>query len=154
MYVKTNNGSVEIFPYTIGQFRSDNSNTSFPKNIPISMLNSHGVYSVHQLDQPSFDSATQKLVSDSEPTLIDGEWCIGYSVVDRTAEEIAGATEAQSEIERALRNSRLAACDWTQLADAPLTAEQKTSWATYRQSLRDITAQDGFPFSIEWPTEP
>ena len=41
--------------------------------------------------------------------------------------------------------------DWTQVADAPV---DKAAWATYRQALRDITEQDGFPVSASFPTAP
>lgn len=53
-----------------------------------------------------------------------------------------------------LRQKLLTASDWTQLADVPLTTEQKASWAVYRQSLRDITEQTGFPSEVVWPTAP
>ena len=52
---------------------------------------------------------------------------------------------------RATRNELLAQCDWTQLADSPV---DKTAWATYRQSLRDLPTQTGFPDDITWPTKP
>lgn len=52
---------------------------------------------------------------------------------------------------RAKRNTLLAASDWTQVADAPVN---KTAWAAYRQELRDITNQVGFPTTIDWPVEP
>jgi hypothetical protein len=42
--------------------------------------------------------------------------------------------------------------DWTQLPDVPL--ETKTLWQAYRQALRDITDQSGYPFNVEWPTSP
>lgn len=48
----------------------------------------------------------------------------------------------------------LALCDWTQVSDAPLTASQRTAWAAYRQSLRDLPSQPGFPASVTWPTPP
>lgn len=51
-----------------------------------------------------------------------------------------------------LRNSLLLDSDWTQLSDVPLT--NKSEWATYRQSLRDITDQPGFPHNIVWPVSP
>lgn len=54
---------------------------------------------------------------------------------------------------RKQRNYKLYLCDWTQLPDAPLTTQQKADWTTYRQALRDITAQED-PFNITWPTEP
>jgi hypothetical protein len=52
---------------------------------------------------------------------------------------------------RAERNAKLAASDWTQLADS--TAD-KAVWAEYRQALRDITGQEGFPWTVEWPVQP
>lgn len=52
------------------------------------------------------------------------------------------------------RNAMLANSDWTQLADVPLTAEEKADWATYRQALRDVPSQPGFPNNIVWPAAP
>lgn len=52
---------------------------------------------------------------------------------------------------RGERNLLLMVSDWTQVADAPV---DKAEWATYRQELRDITAQEGFPDNVVWPTEP
>lgn len=54
----------------------------------------------------------------------------------------------------AKRNALLASSDWTQLPDVPLSVEQKSDWAAYRQQLRDITSQTGFPDNIAWPIEP
>ena len=52
------------------------------------------------------------------------------------------------------RNFMLMRSDWTQVEDAPLTAEQKSNWVVYRQALRDITTQAGFPVNTNWPTQP
>jgi hypothetical protein len=52
---------------------------------------------------------------------------------------------------RAERDALLAACDWTQVADAPV---DQAAWAVYRQALRDVTAQAGFPVDIVWPMKP
>lgn len=52
---------------------------------------------------------------------------------------------------RTKRNKLLAESDWTQVADAPV---DQAAWATYRQALRDITEQDGFPVNVEFPAEP
>lgn len=53
---------------------------------------------------------------------------------------------------RARRNGLLAASDWTQGKDIPDSVS--TAWATYRQQLRDVPAQAGFPLNIQWPTPP
>jgi hypothetical protein len=52
---------------------------------------------------------------------------------------------------RAARNQLLAQCDWTQLPDATV---DKDAWLVYRQALRDITEQTGFPETVEWPQKP
>ena len=52
---------------------------------------------------------------------------------------------------RLRRDRLLAASDWTQVADAPVDA---AAWATYRQALRDIPQQEGFPDNITWPEVP
>ena len=53
---------------------------------------------------------------------------------------------------RAQRNYLLAQSDWTQLADAPLTQEQKNAWAAYRQALRDVPSHFNLPEEVVWPT--
>jgi len=47
------------------------------------------------------------------------------------------------------RDSLLTASDWTQVADAPVN---QAAWAAYRQDLRDLPDQAGFPITVVWPT--
>lgn len=54
----------------------------------------------------------------------------------------------------AKRNSLLLFSDWTQLPDVPIDSEKRTAWAVYRQALRDVPAQSGFPENINWPVAP
>lgn len=49
------------------------------------------------------------------------------------------------------RDRLLAGCDWTQLQDSQVDVK---AWAAYRQELRDLTAQKGFPEAIKWPAQP
>lgn len=63
----------------------------------------------------------------------------------------AEKNKAEIAAARVRRDELLASCDWTQMADAPLTKEQKTAWQTYRQALRDVTTQPGFPQELSWP---
>ena len=48
----------------------------------------------------------------------------------------------------------LSASDWTVGNDSPLTTAKQIEWKTYRQALRDITSQSGFPDVITWPSQP
>ena len=50
------------------------------------------------------------------------------------------------------RNAKLAATDWTQASDVPQSV--KDSYAPYRQALRDVPTQSGFPNQVVWPTQP
>lgn len=62
-----------------------------------------------------------------------------------------GMGQVLAEVEaRTLRNTLLAATDWMANSDVTMTAEM----TTYRQALRDITGQAGFPDNITWPQEP
>ena len=93
---------------------------------------------------------------------IDGKWYTKYVLGpvftdgETTAAEQETAYKAMKDAEqaksvRASRTEKLKDSDWTQIADS--TAD-KTAWATYRQQLRDITAQAGFPWTITWPDAP
>lgn len=53
---------------------------------------------------------------------------------------------------RSLRNSLIFDTDWTQHFDVP--EETKVLWKDYRQQLRDVPQQSGFPYEIVWPTAP
>jgi hypothetical protein len=73
-----------------------------------------------------------------------------------TAAEQEAAYQATKDAEqatriRAQRTEKLKDSDWTQIADS--TAD-KQAWATYRQALRDITAQSNFPWTVTWPDAP
>jgi len=92
-------------------------------------------------------------------TLVAGVWTNPPAPVLPTDAEIAlqqATHKAQSDTEqaasvRASRTQKLKDCDWTQLADSTV---DKAAWATYRQALRDITTQAGFPWTVEWPVQP
>jgi hypothetical protein len=67
----------------------------------------------------------------------------------RTRQEMIEIVE--SERARKRRNKMLSDSDWTQVADAPV---DKAAWAKYRQALRDISEQDGFPENVSYPEKP
>lgn len=64
----------------------------------------------------------------------------------------APTSEQLSNSVRAQRDALLAACDWTQCRDVPDVVA--AAWQPYRQALRDLTKQAGFPESIDWPVQP
>lgn len=90
------------------------------------------------------------------PNLVDGETqgAIGdryeNGIFTRPPPDLSAAEQSV----RAERNERLKQSDWTQLDDTPLDNAAKLAWATYRQALRDVPGQSGFPLDIQWPTQP
>lgn len=74
-----------------------------------------------------------------------------YSSLNEIEEYVLPSIDERGLKIRIERNRKLAECDWTQVADAPV---DKEAWAKYREELRDITKQSGFPDNVIWPLEP
>lgn len=85
---------------------------------------------------------TDRPATDTEPAQTAAEQEAAY----KTAKDADQAKRTRED-----RNQKLAECDWTQLADS--TAD-KAAWGTYRQALRDVPSQTGFPWEVQWPTQP
>jgi len=143
MYIKLTNGIPKN--YSLGMLRRDNPNTSFPKNPTNDLLAEWGVYPYTRPERPEGnDPLTTRVVDGSFEQDSDGNWVMPY-VVEQLPQE-----KAEDRV-RGKRNGLLQQSDWTQVVDAPV---DQTAWATYRQELRDITSQEGFPYTVIWPTEP
>jgi hypothetical protein len=95
----------------------------------------------------------------------DGKWYTKYILgpvfVDgeTTAVEQEAAYKAQKDTEqaksvRASRDTLLAECDWVAIKAFETGTPVSAQLATYRQALRDITTQAGFPWTVEWPVQP
>ena len=149
MYIKIKQGSIEKYPYSLDSFRKDFSNMSIPKNVSDVTLARFGVYKVKQTNTPDFDYT--KNIIEKTPESIDGTWTQIWGVVDASEKEIEDRTAVQVAFIKEQRNKLLSNSDWTQVTDAPVDS---TVWATYRQALRDVPAQEGFPWSVTWPTQP
>ncbi|HEY7822372.1 MAG TPA: tail fiber assembly protein [Acidimicrobiia bacterium] len=99
----------------------------------------------------------------------DAEWSLNANDYATLAWYSEGDAPSQAELDalwpsvrdaaawdrvRAERDARLAACDWTQVADAPLTDGERAAWAEYRQALRDVPQSQDDPDNIVWPEQP
>ena len=150
---------------TDSQFRADNPSTSFPKQITADILDGFGYDPVLNGAAANTSGPYERSVRDGVEE-IDGQWFTkfiagpvftdsdeGTAAEQETAYRTRIDNQAAANV-RAERNRKLAACDWTVLTDSPLTTSKKTEWKTYRTALRDISAAEGFPHTMEWPTEP
>ena len=150
---------------TDSQLRADNPGTSFPKQITADILDGFGYDPV--LNGPAATVSGPYEVSTRDGVeQINGQWFTKFIVgpvftdndeATAAEQEAAYRTKIDNQVAtsvRAERNRKLAACDWTVLTDSPLTTAKKTEWKTYRTALRNISAAEGFPHTMEWPTEP
>jgi hypothetical protein len=96
---------------------------------------------------------------------VDGKWHTKYILGpvftdgETTAAEQETAYKAQKDTEQAksVRDSRdtlLAECDWVAIKAFETGSSVSAQWTAYRQALRDITTQAGFPWTVEWPVQP
>lgn len=81
-----------------------------------------------------------------------GKWYTKYSVADMDDEAKASADAQQAKSVREDRNRRLSDTDWTQGKDIPDNVSGV--WVAYRQTLRDVPTQSGFPWEVTWPAKP
>ena len=142
-YVKyDDDNAVVSYPYNIEQIRADNPNTSFPASLTDAILQDHNVSLVARSSAPSVDGLVADL-NEVDPALVDGVWTQQWETTQLP----------QDEVEHNIRNKRnylLAQTDYLALSDQTMSAEM----TTYRQALRDIPSQEGFPYNVSWPTRP
>ena len=150
------------------EFRALFPNTSLPQQLSEATINDLGADVVFEGPQATGGTVYQYSQRDGVEQ-IDGKWYTKYvlgpiftdtaateDTPAKTAAENEAEYQAQKDAEqataiRATRAEKLAECDWTQVEDSPV---DKAAWATYRQALRDISAQEGFPWTVEWPESP
>lgn len=144
-YVFAPNNTVIEYPYSVSKLRSDNSSVSFPAEIPVVRLAEWNVFEVVLVQPPQAQPG--QILEESIPCFIDNSWTQTWQLRELNSQELI----EQAALVRQQRNALLASSDWTQVADAPV---DRTAWANYRQALRDITNQTGFPASITWPVQP
>ena len=152
---------------TQGEIRRSMPNTSLPRVWTADICEFLGIDPVLAAPAPA-PSGEYKVVSRNGVTQdANGNWVEAYverdMFSDYTDEDGTVHTKAEQEqaytarkneeaatAVRAERDKLIASCDWMGMSDVTMSAE----WATYRQALRDVTAQEGFPLDVTYPTKP
>ena len=144
------------------EFRALHPNTSMPQQLSEELLNAFGADVVFEGPQATGGTVYQ-YSQRSGVEQLNGKWYTKYIIGpvfmdgETTAVEQETVYKAQKDAEqaKAIRQSRdekLKATDWSQGKDIADLASAK--YTTYRQELRDIPAQAGFPWNVQWPTQP
>ena len=153
-----------------GEWRRHHANTSFPRVWTQATLDSlmlDGVFPTPQPDAGQYQTA----VRDGVEQDAKGNWVERWTIRDMFAEytDDEGVTHTKAEQEqayqagldataatsvRAQRDRLLAETDWIVIMHTERGTNIPAEWELYRQALRDITGQAGFPHQVEWPVKP
>jgi hypothetical protein len=145
MYIKLTDGVPQN--YSTGQLRSDNPQVSFPAEIPDSLLVEYGVYPYSRPELPAYDPLTHSVADGLFEQDASGAWVLPWVV------EVLSLDRAAANIRRN-RDLLLRDTDWIVIKAYERNENIPVEWEVYRQALRDITTQEGFPHSVVWPTKP
>jgi hypothetical protein len=143
--------------YTLFDLQQKFSNVSFPLNWDTTTYDFANVDPVIVIPEPTVGIHNRAEYGGIQ--LINGIWTDVWNEVPRyddpteQAQWVLACTESKWEEVRVERNRLLSETDYTQLSDTPITPTSRAAFATYRQTLRDVTAQTD-PYNIVWPTPP
>jgi hypothetical protein len=130
-------------------------NISFPKPLTSYVIDTYGLEVILEGPQPQTSPPYETVVRQGIEE-IKGKWFTKYVIgpifnnkEDEEAYRLKIDTQASESI-RSTRNSLISKSDWMGCSDVIMSDE----WRQYRQELRDITTQEGFPHNVDWPEEP
>jgi hypothetical protein len=114
---------------------------------------SYGWYPVEPVKPDSFDDFTE--VWEDQQFDIQADKVI-WTLIKRakTAEELQKQTDERATQERTFRDRLLSMSDWVVIKSVEVEMPELETWKTYRQALRDVPKQEGFPWTIDWPQAP
>lgn len=153
MLIKVKDGKTIGDPITEQQFLRFFNRTSFPVPLAYDVIEEYG-YAFYCDSTPPSPGRYEVVEPDNPVHISRGVWERGWSLREMVEEERAVKDAEQAQTIRVQRNSKLVLSDWTQFTDSPLDEEAKLAWALYREELRAVTTQPGFPWDVEWPISP
>lgn len=151
-YIKVENGVPNINKIiTFDGLRQEFNNVSFPAIPSDEHFTDRGYEPYIETPMPNY-SQGQKAVKSEALSKVDGKWQYTWSIESLTSEEQQKVNDGIAGSVRIERNRLLSESDWTQGKD--ISDSISGPWATYRQQLRDLPNQAGFPTNITWPQKP
>lgn len=150
MLIKLENGIPVGYPLVDANFKQLYPNVSFPSPLTPEAVEPFG-YGLYEFSEQPAPGRYQKVVEVTPVKNQVGVWIQTWAVVEKNAEEKAAEDTAKANSVRNQRNILLSQSDWTQVADSPV---DKAPWAAYREDLRNVPSQPGFPWNVVWPAKP
>ena len=136
MHALVVNGTVETYPYSIGQLRKDNPQTSFPKNPSDDLLASFGVYPVERAERPDYSPITHDL-REGAPEMVGGVWTQVWIVEAAAPDEVLRRRAEQHEQIRVQRANAFRDEADPLFLKAQREEADLTAWKAKVQEIRD-----------------
>jgi hypothetical protein len=157
MLIKLENGIPVGNPIDEKNFRTLHNNTSFPRSLTVDCVEPFG-YGLYQYTRPPVPGTHFKVEETVPVKNSDGIYMQTWETKAMSAEEIEKSTELKKVEIKRLRDEKLKASDWTMMYDVRendrYSDEFIQAWLNYREDLREISTQKGYPWNIRWPIEP
>ena len=146
MEIRTQDGKVMYE----NEFRALYPTTSMPQVLTEALLKSYDATVV--FEGPQAQPTRYQVAYRNGVEQINGKWYTKYSVFEMGAEAKSALDASQAKNIRSERDRLIAETDWSQGKDIADSVSAK--YTTYRQALRDVPTQTGFPWDVQWPTKP
>ena len=135
-----------------GEVRSLYPNTSFPSQWSVELVEELGLDPVFETPAPTV-TRYQTAYKDGVEQ-VAGKWVWKWSISEMDDKAKAAKDAEAAKAVRADRDKRIAETDWIVIKNLELNQNVPGVWEVYRQELRDVPAQAGFPHEITWPSKP
>lgn len=150
-FIKVNDGVADANEIiNMDQLRQKFPNVSFPAIPTAEILQAFGYNFYEDVSQPALNY-DEKAINNGI-VLDNGIYKTSWTKVKKEGDELQAVIDGIASTIKSQRNDKLKSSDWTQAKDIPESIS--TPWATYRQALRDLPLQEGFPLTVVWPVEP
>lgn len=152
------NLSTQRYPVPEYEVLSQHPDKSFPQDLSKVDWESLGYAYVYLTRPPVVENSLTHGLREVPPTKQDGKYQQTWEVYELPPDTVQANKQKEADTLSAKIKSRraslLASTDWTQIPGSPLTDPKKQQWAEYRQALRDLPTQEGFPYVVTWPEQP
>ena len=159
-YAKVQGKDIIKYPFTREDLLKNYGNSEFrlqiesldAADLPIDKLfEQNGIITIYPTDPPTVE--WHENVEEVLPVeLIKNIFYQQWQINPASEQEIELRTNTKSIQVREERNQLISASDWTQGKD--IADSISLLWIDYRQALRDVTTQEGFPWKVDWPIAP
>ena len=167
LLVKAKGQKIIEYPYEVAHLRRDYPNTIFSGSLPSEpFMVRENIHLVREepmpipkgdgvnTNLPTYDPETEYVTQANKPVKDGTSWVLPWVIKKKTKKMIKAEGVREEKRVRDIRDKLLGESDFIVIKSMEKGEEVPLKWKAYRQSLRDITDQNHYPFKINWPSKP